>query len=381
MRNIPTDRVRTAGWLVIETMGSSGHTLVFDTDRTKNFASISRRQHHRGDRVSAAIADVVSAVRTSSQPSERRVRLRDGSQVGLLGVPVFGPADVVFAVQVHLMPGDGATDSPVAERAIGAFEWNPVSQVTHHGKTMETQIFGVRDDPRAHRVSAEIFRHFDEFPRMAALGAFVAEIQAQQITTSGTFDSDLLLTGADGRQKSAYATFRAVQRSDRSWSMRGLVHDISDIKPPAPAAGYNAGIVRSVLRMMTHQQDSGIGHFNVPTRIVTEWFTDPPAPLDRWTTENAQIHPDDQPQFDKHMTMLSAGEVRIVEFDARVRFADTEWIAVTFDIRPASRGDTAQGLLKVTPLPPDTAVRIQGRVPSSATMASIVQRSGVESET
>ena len=96
--------------------------------------------------------------------------------------------------------------------------------------------------------------------------------------------------------------------------------------------------------------DAGIGHLNFPTRIILEWFHSPPPPLDRWTRENAEIHPDDRPVLDKNVDELAAGEVDEVTFDMRVRFSGTDWIPTQVNVRAALPGDMGQGLVKVTPL-------------------------------
>ncbi|MGJ0121106.1 GAF domain-containing protein [Williamsia sp. MIQD14] len=341
-----------SSWIVVETMGSRTPTLVFDTDRTKNFGSINRRRHHQGDVVGAALRELVEEVRIGRQPGMRAVHPKSAPRTYLFGLPVFGPDDRVFAVQVLVSPDDDVEQVVLGKRAVGAFEWDPINQITYHGPTIETEILGVIDDPQVERVSPEIFKHFDEFPKMAELGAFIAEMGSRAVTDDDTFDSDLLMTGVDGRQRSAYMTFRAVSRGSDPWLMRGVVHDISDVRPPSASAGFNAALVRTAFTVADPPENSGIGHLNFPAKVITEWFHEPPAPLDRWASENAVFHDADQGLFDEQLEIVATGVAPDATFDVRVRFADTDWMTTTVHVRAALPGDLAQGLIRVTPVSP-----------------------------
>jgi hypothetical protein len=339
-------------WLLVETMGMTRPTVVFDTDRPKRFTSINRRQNYADSAVTAVIVDLVEEVRAAGAPATREVRGSAGGTIRLFAGPIFGPEHIVFAVQVLITDDDDSGRFVAGRRRCGAFVWNPLDQVTYHGPTMESDIMGVDDSARhTQRVSPEVFSLFDEFPGMAELGAWAGEVLADRVDDDSTFASDLLMTGVDGVQRSAFMTFRAVRtRPGEHVTMRGLVHDVSDVRPPLPAAGFNAALVRSAFGMTEAPGDSGVGHLNFPTRIIIEWFHDPPAPLDRWVRENAEYHPDDRSALDDGIEELAGGSVDEVAFDMRVRFADTDWIPTRFTVRAAIPGDLGQGLVKVTAL-------------------------------
>ncbi|WP_299577434.1 GAF domain-containing protein [uncultured Williamsia sp.] len=339
-------------WLLIETMGTGTPTVVFDTDKPKRFTSISRRQRFTDSTITVGLVGIVDEVRRDGQPAHRRFATNTNDTLSLFAAPILGPDSVVFAVQVLITGTDDPGAFLAGRRKCGAFVWDPTDQVTYHGPTMESEIMGVDESvPHAQRVSPEVFSLFDEFPRINELGAWTSEVLADEVEDDSTFYSDLLMTGVDGVQRSAFMTFKAVRPAPGERSiMRGLVHDVTDIRPPMPAAGFNAALVRSAFGMTEAPTDAGIGHLNFPTRIILEWFHAPPAPLDRWTRENAEIHPDDRSVLDKNVDELAAGAVDEVTFDLRVRFADTDWIPTQANVRAALPGDLGQGLVKITPL-------------------------------
>ena len=213
-------------WLLVETMGNTP-TVVFDTDKAKRFTSINRRQHFNftDAAVTTAVVSVVDEVRTTGQLARGDVHVAGATTVYLFAGPVLGPDNIVFAVQVLISLDDSPERFIAGRRKCGAFVWNPTDEVTYHGPTMESEIMGVDESvPHAQRVSHEIFKLFDEFPRINELGKWTQQVQEDGVEDDSTFYSDLLMTGVDGVQRSAFMTFKAVRPAlDEHVVMRGLV--------------------------------------------------------------------------------------------------------------------------------------------------------------
>lgn len=55
--------------------------------------------------------------------------------------------------------------------------WDPGTQLTHHGPTIETETLGITD-PQTTRLSPEVSKYFEAFPREGELGTQVADIMS-----------------------------------------------------------------------------------------------------------------------------------------------------------------------------------------------------------
>lgn len=327
-------------WSVIECMGNGNPTVVFDGTKPRRYVSIRRRDEYRNANVTAAIGKVVSDVVQTKQRVELSLRIDNYPDLTMIGLPVVGPFEVPFGVQLWLGPQD---EEPTPPRLIGAFDWDPKTLITHHGPTIESQILAI-EDIKDQRVSPEVFRHFEYFPRDAELGPFITEVEEGRADDGETFDSPLTIKRADGVITQAYMTMRAVQRGE-TWSLRGIVHDVTDVQPPDTARAFDRRTARTAANMA--DGDWGIGHFDFSTQIVTEWPKVPATPLDKWVVSNAEYHPDDLEHISEAQKELVEGTAEKVEYVARIRFADDDWISVKFTLTAATPGPNGHGLMRV----------------------------------
>ena len=329
------------GWILIECMGNAEPTLVFDRVRPRRYSSIRRRDNLRSSQVTAALFTMVGDVAGSRSKVRRVISADKNESLMMVAHPVEGPAGSVYGVQVWV---GLEHELPPPRRLVGAFLWDPATQLTHHGPTIETEILGIAD-PQTTRVSPEVFKYFEAFPREGELGTYVADIMSGSITDGEAFDSDITIRRDDGDLAQVYMTMRAVKNRDDTWGLRGIVHDITDVREPSSAAAYNRRTARVVARLVDGEW--GIGHVDFATGIVTEWLTEPPAPLDRWATQNAEFHPDEVSTVMEAQIAVATERVPRAEYVVRVRFSEGPWHGARITLTAATAGSNGHGLMRV----------------------------------
>lgn len=331
-------------WNIVEWMADGEPTLIFDGKKPRQYVSIRRREHYRQLDIDAAILDAVKAAVTSFERVEQSVTVKEGyPPLQLIADPILGPLGVSYGAQVWI----GPTNQPVPPvRAIGAFEWDPATEITYHGRTIETEILG-HTEPKEQRVSPEIFRHFEAFPREGELGRFIAEMNANLVEHGAVFDSRLTLKRMDGVVRQAYMTMRAIRKDKGAWMLRGLVHDISDVEKPQLTDTYDRRTARTTAALIAGDDPVGIGHIDFATGIVADWLTPPPAPLDGWLVHNPEFHVDNIAEMNAAQLRLAKAETTKEEYRAWVRFPDTDWIEAKFLLAAATPGVFGHGLIRV----------------------------------
>lgn len=359
-------------WLLIETPTDDLASVVFESGKVKQFTSVSRRQCFKQPGVTAAITAITDQVRAHGEPQHTVVSSSVTSETHLRAAPVLGPSREVFAVQVMISGTDHPDRFVAGRRRCGAFTWDPSGQVFHLGPTTATDLVGASTDSLAtRRVSHEVFSLVDEFPGMAALGDWVAGVKSGRLDINATFCSDILLKGIDRQTRSAFVSLRAVETRLRNHPVvRGLVHDISDIRAAEPTCGHNAALLRSAIGIVPASINLGIGHINFATGVILEWYRIPPAPLDRWCRQNAEFRPSDMQALNVALGELKAGVIDHATLQVRLRFDDTTWIPVQMEVHTAQAGPFGQGLLTVKHLP----VKVDGRVSDTFDSPSMTAR-------
>ena len=83
------------------------------------------------------------------------------------------------------------------------------------------------------------------------------------------------------------------------------------------------------------------------TGIVTEWLTEPSAPLDRWATQNAEFHPDDMSTAMDAQIAVATERVPRAEYVVRVRFSEGPWHGARITLTAATAGSNGHGLMRV----------------------------------
>lgn len=329
-----------AGWLVIEALSECGPSLVFDSQRTKEFAALGRRRRNTQPAVTAALGEVVQSLRDGAPVAGKKVMLPQGCSVNVIGTPILGPARVVYGAQVWI--GNDETTAP-PRRNVEAFSFDPASGITFHGPGVDRNILGITEAQPEAKVSPQIFKYYRQFPRQAELGIYVKSVDAGQVEEGHSFDPEIQLVGEDQVSRRVHVTMRATDVDTDSPMIRGLIHEISDISPPDVSA-YERDLARNIAQMVAEQ---GIGQLDLATNLVTEWLASPPPPLDLWLQEIPEYHPEDFQRMVADQHTVVSGTSSYVESRVRVRFSSTEWIPCVLGLRASLTGEAGQGLVTV----------------------------------
>ncbi|KAA0022010.1 hypothetical protein FOY51_16650 [Antrihabitans cavernicola] len=124
---------------------------------------------------------------------------------------------------------------------------------------------------------------------------------------------------------------------------RCILHDITDIDPPAPLLDAAA------LRLVAGASGTGVGLVGLDWGVIYEWLSAPAAPLDRWVEERPEIHPEDLSTFEaacRRMCIDSDQE----SVEMRVRFEGDQWVDTIVELELATRSTPPQGIIRVTPI-------------------------------
>lgn len=335
------------GWLLVDMMGDEP-TVVFEDARTKSFARLDRRkQVHPASSITDQIRTVVDRYKSGVTREPITETWQVGSEQGVLAAyPVLGPpADpAVYGALVWV----GECAPPMPLRTVGTMMWDPANQTTYHSHVTETEILR-NPEIRYERTSPEVFRHFQDYPREHILGPWVQGVSDGDQTIADTFDDEIELKRTDGELIRIYLTMRGVELDDGR-RIRGLIHDLSDLRPPTGEVGYSRRTARAVAQVLKRLHiNCGVADINFATGIILEWLVPPPAPLDAWATENAVW--DDMDALMAQIKKVADGSPEVT-FDAKVSFAsqgDTP-IAVRVMLSPATAGIEGTGIIQVQPL-------------------------------
>ncbi|MBY6352020.1 GAF domain-containing protein [Rhodococcoides corynebacterioides] len=333
---VASDKV--GGWVVLETAVPVEPSVVFDQDRTKDFGLVHRRKTLTHPAISSAITIATHAVRLSGEPHSEII-YGPTQSVRLSAHPVHG-YDAVHGVQIWLGDPDA---EPAPPRTIEGWSYDPNEKMTYHGKGVDPNILGV-DEPRPLIVAAPAyFQQFDRFERELEVGQFVSAVGEGTVPEGHSFEGDVELTDGHGVERTIHVTGRGVNVGTSRPMVHGLLHDITDIRPPS--GHFERRFARDMAKIIgaTH----GVGHYDFQTKMVTEWLTDPPAPLHRWKAAAPQYHPDECPRICDALQPLTDGRSEYVEMTVRLRFPDTDWIPATLGLRAAHAGPRGRGLLTV----------------------------------
>jgi hypothetical protein len=318
-------------WLLVETLGSDTEpTVVAEGARFRGWTSLSRALRASGPAVVRAAADTVE--RCVDVPEARSRVVVDRLQV--VAVPVVCAFGSVHGVQLWLGP-DGEVPPP--RRGVAAWDWLSDTELAHHGPGLEELVFArAAEDVQVVRTPPEVFGRMVRFDGRVAYLAVVAGSDR-----SGRWQGDVAFRGDDDRVRNFQLVVRVTRDARRV--TRALVHETTDACPPQPNAGL------AMTRMAARASDAGIGFVDLTTALIYEWTNDPPAPLDRWSTERPRLHPDDVAGFREACAKLYTGAVAgECELVVRVRFAGTGWLPVR-TVLARLGGQPAHGLVRVWP--------------------------------
>lgn len=348
-----SDTPKSDVWFVFETMGTDTPTLVYEDGHPRRLV---RRVKAAEADEAAAMTKLVKKVCRTRQPEIEPLNL-PGKPPRLLIAQPIDPVqgEPLYGVQVLLTTGDGL-NAQTDRRRVGSYYYLPddnIPKSTRHSLAMETEILHA-PEPELERDSHQIFKQFEERLEWVRLEQFVNSVKDGSCNNESIFSSHLLMTCFDGAERSVFMTFRAFNHEVYGWTIRGLVHDVSDVVPPDRATGFNAAVVRKAFAMATPPTDAGVGLYSIPTGVLTEWLPnhEPPAPLARWADEKPELDKNDRERLTEELDRLIDRTVEAISLEMRVRFRGDGWIRVRYGIEVVSPGDVSHGYIRVTPLDP-----------------------------
>ncbi|MEV0297284.1 GAF domain-containing protein [Nocardia sp. NPDC050710] len=318
-------------WLLIETLRASEEpTLVADGIRLRDWGSPVRARRELGPAAPRHIAEVVRRCREAGVIESHR----DAGLV-VVGIPVRCAFDEVHGVQVWAGP---PTERPPARPAVAAWDWEADTELAYHGPGLEELVFArAPEEVRVVRTPPEAFGAMVRFDGRVEYFEMVG-------TMDGRYQGDVDMIGDDGRVRN----FQMVTRADpRDRRIRALMHLIPD-----PAL-VRPDVDMEMMRAVSQHAVEGVGFVGLVSGVIYEWPRVPPPPLHRWAVERPQLHPDDRVVFRAACDELAAvadsdGHVVSRHLRIRVRFADTDWIAVRAELLPMAK-ESGHGILRVSP--------------------------------
>lgn len=336
-------------WLVIDTM-TPETGLVFSGGRPRSGASLDRRDQYRSKSVTAALRAMVREVCQSRCGMSADLT----PSVTAHAHPVVGPPTDpdVYAVALWMGP---ANTSPPRPRTIGTMVYEPGMRTMGHSVVTERDILDA-EEIQTERIPHEVFSRFQRYPNEDKLGPWASHAMLGKYSAEhpdALFQDEIELEQQVSRELiRVHLSMRPVE-VEGSWVIRGLIHDISDVRPPSGREGYDLRTARTVVDFLYSDFPWGIGRLDFATGVLTEWFKEPPGPLARWSRENAIWDPVDLNEVELLTAAMASGEREEVGFESRVRFpseADDTWYPVRIVIRASTPGGAGNGLFRVVPL-------------------------------
>lgn len=323
------------GWLLIETLSSLGpHTVVADGSKKRPWSSFVRARSRLGAAAINVLKSVVDATVASACETERSVlERRGGGELRVIGVPVLAASGAVHAVHAWIGP---ASQSPTPRRLVAAWEWDSITGLAQHGPGIEEEILGVpSEDRREVRAQTDFFRRVVRFDdRMGYMSL------ATKFDSGGEWDGDITVRRDDGTLRELHMVARLFTEGGAR-SVRGVVHDITDVQPP------NLIVDNDALRLIAGTASEGVGLMLLTTCGIYEWLSPPPPPADRWVTETPLIRREDRELLKRACDRLLERTER-EELTIGVKFAQGGWIRTSMVITLLLREPAAQGLVHLT---------------------------------
>ncbi len=272
-------------------------------------------------------------------------RSREGGPVGLcdgglraVAMPVRCAFGATHGFQVWVGGNEERVPPP---RAVGAWDWLSKTELAHHGPGLEELIFArAPGDVRVVRTPPEVFGRMARFDGRLEYSAVLTGTDP-----AGRWQGEVYLLGDDDRVRCFQMTVRV--HDDGGIVTRALMHEITDARPPRPTPEL------AMTRAVSQADDAGVGFIELGMGVIYEWINEPQPPLDPWTTERPEFHPDDVEGYRaayREVSTLGPDRRARRELQVRLRFAETDWIAVRIEISYLS-GDSPHGLIRVTPAP------------------------------
>lgn len=316
------------GWFLVETLLPDGqHTVVADGAKPKQWASLRRVRGELGSAVSDAIQVLVGDCVRDRQEHEQYVRgARGRDQLRVVGVPVFGPQQQVYGVQMWVGP-DAVAPPP---GRVAAFDWDVDKKVAQ--VTPEFGRYTGLEGDRATRSAPELFSRVERFDNRLEYFAMLVDFAV------GSHWQGILAFRGNAGELRTYALSARTYVEGTNRRVRNLVHDVSE--SIAPQQHLDLANVRAIAA-----GSDGVGLVGLDFGVIYNWVSPPAAPLDRWITEQAEF--DNPEQFVAACRQLRDRVAERRSLGLRVRFDDSEWFDIDVTLTVATFGPPAQGVIQV----------------------------------
>ncbi len=341
-------------WLLVETLAPGlDPTIVADGCRIRDWTTPARAGRSLGVAATALASAAVEAAAVMVPAKETgavgdpdgRIVLSDGGWTAM-AVPIFCSFGAVHGV--HLWVG-ASGQQPPPRRAVAAWDWDSDTELAHHGPGLEELAFArAPEQVRSVRTPPEVFGRMVRFDDRMVYTAVVGGTDP-----AGRWQGEVAIRGDDEVVRTFQLVVRVhradphVDGADSSRSAhitRALLHEITDVSPPRPDTDL------AITRAVSRSGGDGVGFVELAMGVVYEWTSPPLPPLDRWCAERPLIHPDDQRIYRANCAAVFAADEAdaACEFIFRIRFEDSEWIAVRAELSRLG-SERSHGMIRVRP--------------------------------
>jgi hypothetical protein len=327
------ERGTASPWVLVATLADpKTWWVVAEGAQPRQWTRLSRTRIAGSSTLNRHIPPTIGQAISSREPQVRSLHLPSRVRMRIIAVPVLGPSEEVFAVQVWA----GPRLQPVPPRpAIGTLAWwNTRNGVASTDPTLERLIDSSVNNPVT-RALPDLMRHFERMDDTTGLLRLFDE-NTQPITLwCGT----AVTAGITTRARRNLFLAAASVRADHGRTIRALVHDISDAQtlPPPTLQGQ-------LMRTVPIRSNHAVGVTDLTTGLIYLWVETGPPPLDRWMYEIPETHPDDLARVAETRARLLAG-AHDAQITWRLRFDTTSWVTVHGHLTVLTRDLSPQAML------------------------------------
>lgn len=300
--------------LLIETLTPAGTPAVIAAGgHLRNWGDLPRFGGDR--RLQNTVSSIVIGIRDSGQAVDFPHKQR-GRRVRIIGHPVIGPSGAVHAVQLWV--GDPDTDPP-PRRRVAAFAWSSTSRLIEVSAELNDEWVQAGIAGRLTLTAPEAFRYVEHVDDAMTLIAKALDPVAED-----HWAGCASIRTAQGLRTAQVAMRSMPTPQQQSW--RGLVHDVTDVAPPA-APSLNS---LTLSAMAARGTPTAVALMDVDQGRLIRWITDP-IPGIQWKgiADDRDTPPsEDVERIFRSFTELKNGATQVHIPGVRLRRLDGGWTTV-----------------------------------------------------
>jgi hypothetical protein len=328
-------RPKETAWVLVETfLPGLPRSVVAEGAYPRRFSRVARTRVAGSSTAAQHIPAIIEQTVTTGEPQVRALYPPSGEAMRVFAVPVLGPNDHVWAVQLWAGPRDAA--APLRPE-VGAMLWTASGGGLVHTTGALERILDSDSMRSADRTLPDLMRHFERIEDRTAFLHLFGDTPTPKLW-SGT-----AITAGVMSQARLHVSIAACGSGvGRTRTVQALVHDISAAYP-VPAPGMTTRLIRVVPIPVQH----AVGVVDLRTGLLHEWVSQGPPPLDRWLHQMPTIHPEDITGLVALRAELLSGTEH-ARNHWRMRWDDEEdWVVVAARWTVLTRGDAPQAMVDV----------------------------------